>query len=315
MRCRASAWRRRAALPSTALAPRGSSRLGRLDAPRLVRDAAERDAAGAVALHDGGDRDQREGIGGAVAHLAVDVRAADGLRQRHRGDQLARLAAPSRRAACRRAGGGSRRSGCVRVAPSGRTVSTVASSARIATAMSLGCVAMQASLAPITAMLPAEAADRRAAAAGLAFVAGLVGVVEIGAARALQQVAGGRRLVAQLAGGAGQQRARQHAVVAPHARVGGEIGVAHQRADAQAAVRRRLDLVERRGRSRRSGASASRSRSFIRSSRLVPPAMNLAPGVRAAAAAASAGVRGALVGEGLHACLPATSVIASTMLE
>ena len=41
--------------------------------------------------------------------------------------------------------------GMLRVAPSGRTVSTVASSTRIATAMSLGWVAMQASLPPITA--------------------------------------------------------------------------------------------------------------------------------------------------------------------
>ena len=41
--------------------------------------------------------------------------------------------------------------GMVRVAPFGRTVSTVASSARIATAMSLGCVAMQASLTPTMA--------------------------------------------------------------------------------------------------------------------------------------------------------------------
>src|SRR3982751_3574003 len=39
----------------------------------------------------------------------------------------------------------------LRVVPSGRIVSTVASSTRIATAMSLGCVAMQASLAPTTA--------------------------------------------------------------------------------------------------------------------------------------------------------------------
>ncbi len=98
-------------------------------------------------------------------------------------------------------------------------------------------------------MLAADAANRRAAAAGLAFVARLVGVVEIRTARALQQVAGGRRLVAQLAGRAGQQRARQHA----HSRVrtrwiGREIGVAHQRADAQPALRRRLDPVERRGR-------------------------------------------------------------------
>ncbi len=41
--------------------------------------------------------------------------------------------------------------GMLRAEPSGRTVSTVASSARIATAMSLGWVAMQASLAPMTA--------------------------------------------------------------------------------------------------------------------------------------------------------------------
>jgi len=39
----------------------------------------------------------------------------------------------------------------LRAERSGLTVSTVASSARIATAMSLGCVAMQALLAPITA--------------------------------------------------------------------------------------------------------------------------------------------------------------------
>ena len=52
---------------------------GRFDAPRLVRDAAQGDAARAVALDDRGDRDQREGIGGAVANLVVDVLAADRL--------------------------------------------------------------------------------------------------------------------------------------------------------------------------------------------------------------------------------------------
>jgi len=41
--------------------------------------------------------------------------------------------------------------GIVRVLPSGRTVSTVASRARMATAMSLGCVAIQASDDPMTA--------------------------------------------------------------------------------------------------------------------------------------------------------------------
>ena len=44
-----------------------------------------------------------------------------------------------------------------------------------------------------------------AAAAGLALVAGLVGVVEVGATGALQQVAGSGRLVEQLAGSAGQE--------------------------------------------------------------------------------------------------------------
>ena len=38
----------------------------------------------------------------------------------------------------------------LRTCPSGRTVSTVASSTRIATAMSLGCVAMHSLLTPIT---------------------------------------------------------------------------------------------------------------------------------------------------------------------
>jgi hypothetical protein len=93
----------------------------------------------------------------------------------------------------------------------------VASSSCMATAMSLGCVAMQDRWAD-DGMLAGVAADGRAAAARLALVAGLVGVVEVGAAGALQQVAGGGRLVAQLAGGARQQRARQHRVVAPHAR-------------------------------------------------------------------------------------------------
>ena len=88
-------------------------------------------------------------------------------------------------------------------------------------------------------------ADRRAAGAGLPFVAGLGRVVEVIAAGPLQQVAGRGRLVAQLARGAGQQRAAQHARSAPHARVGREVAVAHQRADAQAAVGGVLDPVER----------------------------------------------------------------------
>ena len=125
--------------------------LGRLDAPGLVRHAAQRDAARAVALHDRGDGDQREGVRSAVAHLAIEMRAADRLGQRHRRDQLAGLERRSRCAACFPAAGGNRRSGWCAPSRSGRTVSTVASSTRIATAMSLGCVAMQASLTPTMA--------------------------------------------------------------------------------------------------------------------------------------------------------------------
>src|SRR5271166_1276066 len=87
------------------------------------------------------------------------------------------------------------------------------------------------------------AADRRAAAAGLALVARLVRVIEIRAARALEEVAGGRRLVAQLPRGAGEEGARQEQIVLSHARIGGEVGVAHERSDSQAAVPCRLDLV------------------------------------------------------------------------
>ena len=147
----------------------------------------------------------------------------------------------------------------LRTAPSGLIVSTVASSARMATAISLGCVAMQASLTPMTACCRVKSADRSAAAAGLAFVARLVGVVEIGTSRALEQVAGGCRLIAQLAGGARKQRAREQAIVAPHARIGGKIGVAHQRADAQPAFGCRSRSCPARGRSRRSDVSAFRS--------------------------------------------------------
>src|SRR4051812_30671588 len=82
-------------------------------------------------------------------------------------------------------------------------------------------------------VLATEAADGRAAAAGDTFVAGLVGVVEVGATGTLEKVAAGGRHVAQLAGGAGDERAGEQAIIAPHARVGGKIGVAYQPTDAQ----------------------------------------------------------------------------------
>ena len=173
---------------------------------------------------------------------------------------------------------------------------------------------MHASLTPITACWRLKPADGGAAAAGLAFVARLVGVVEIGAARALEQIAGGSRLVAQLAGRAGEQRARQQAIVAPHAHIGGEIGVAHQRADAQAAVGRRFDLVERQS----VDVDQMRRRFDLELHQIekIGAAGNEFGAGDARGRGGSLGGRvRALVGEGFHACLPATSVIASTMLE
>ena len=79
------------------------------------------------------------------------------------------------------------------------------------------------------------AALRVAAGAGIALVAGAGGVEEIGAARALHQVAAERRGVAQLRRGAGERRlGDQRIALATASR---EIGVARQRADAAAAVR------------------------------------------------------------------------------
>nr|GEU28231.1 hypothetical protein [Tanacetum cinerariifolium] len=93
-------------------------------------------------------------------------------------------------------------------------------------------------------VLAIDATNGRASGARRALVARLVRVVEIRAARALQQVAGRGGLVAQLARCTGQQCARQHAVIAAHARVGRQVGIAHQGADAQATVCRGLDAVE-----------------------------------------------------------------------
>jgi hypothetical protein len=174
--------------------------------------------------------------------------------------------------------------------------------------MSLGCVAMQAG------MLPAEPADRSAAAAGLTFVAGLVGVVEIRAARPLQQVARRRRLVAQLTRGAGQQGTRQKAIVAPHAFIGRKISVADERADAQSAVRRRFDLVQRQP--VHVDQVCRRLDPELHEIKQIGASGNELGAWRARGGGGSLRRRiHAFVGEGFHAFLPATSVIASAMFE
>jgi hypothetical protein len=172
--------------------------------------------------------------------------------------------------------------------------------------MSLGCVDRQVAVEP---------ADRGATAARLALVAGLCGVVEIGAARALEQVARGRCLVAKLSAGAGHQRAAEHAVILADTRVGGEIGVADECPDAEAAVGGRRDLVE---------TQAVDVDQMLRRLDLQLHQVEQIGAARDELGArhAGRGARGllgrggALIGEGLHAVrsVPATSWIASMML-
>src|SRR5690606_31043907 len=81
-----------------------------------------------------------------------------------------------------------------------------------------------------------EALPRRAAGTRLALVARRAGVVEVVAARALQQVAARTGHVAQLWRGAGQDGLGQQRVTLFYQRVPGQIGVAYQRSDHQAAA-------------------------------------------------------------------------------
>ncbi len=88
------------------------------------------------------------------------------------------------------------------------------------------------------------AVERIAAAAWDPPVTGAFDIVEIGAARPLQQVSADGRSVAQLCGGARQQRLAHHRKRLGEGHVIGERGVAHHRTDAEAAIVQPFDLVE-----------------------------------------------------------------------
>ena len=88
-----------------------------------------------------------------------------------------------------------------------------------------------------------ESFARAATAARLAFIARHRGVVEILAARALQEIAAVRGHVAELPRGAGHDRLREQRIIAANQRMIGRVGVRRQRADRDAAARR-LDLGE-----------------------------------------------------------------------
>ena len=90
-----------------------------------------------------------------------------------------------------------------------------------------------------------DPADRRTAAARLALIAGRGRIVEIQAARSLQEIAPGRGHVAQLRRGPGEDRAAEQWIARLYLRMLGEIAIGNQRADPQAAVLGLVNLIER----------------------------------------------------------------------
>ena len=111
--------------------------------------------------------------------------------------------------------------------------------------MSDGCVAMQASLVPRMACCRLMPAYRRAAGVRRALIAGRRGVVEIEAARPLQQVAAGRCHIAQLTGRTRQDRAREQRIARLDNRVIRKVAVRNERTDLQPAFCRLLDRLQR----------------------------------------------------------------------
>src|SRR5260221_201471 len=83
-----------------------------------------------------------------------------------------------------------------------------------------------------------------ATGARLALVAGAGDVVEIPASRPLKQIAADRRGIAKLRRGAGQKRLGDRGIGAGEIRVMREIGIANERADADAAIGQNFDAVE-----------------------------------------------------------------------
>ncbi len=226
-------------------------RLGARVAPRLVRDAAERQPRlfdrVAVELQRRRDRYQRERIGQAIADFQIGVILGKALRRKlHRGDDLVRMQIG---VALRRVARQPMKVGKRDRALAGRTRDMNLGIERRKRHAHVGRMGRNAGLARAEDRVHAvEPVAGGAAAAGLALIARRRRVVEVVAARALQQIAAGRCHVAQLLRRAGEDRAGEHRIALRDQRVIGEVGVRHQRADAQAAVRGFLDGLERQAR-------------------------------------------------------------------
>ena len=222
--------------------------LGFAIAPRLVGDAAEREArlpdSAAFDFEPDRDRNERERIGQAVADLEIGIVPGKALgRQLDRGDDLVgtQIAVDLRRVAGQAVEVGEGDAALARRA--GRQHARIKRGQRNA---HVGRMRGDAMFAGAEDRVHAvDTADRRAAAARLALVAWRARVVEIEAARSLQQVAAGRGHVAQLLRSAGEDGAGEQRIAGLDLRVPGEIAVRHQGADAQTAIFGLLDPVER----------------------------------------------------------------------
>jgi hypothetical protein len=163
-------------------------------------------------------------------------------------------------------------------------------------------------------MLAGDAADGAAATTWRSFIAGHVGVVEVGAAGSLKQVAARRGGVAQLARRSCDQRMGEYRVVSTDARIRRQIGIAHQRAQAKAAVQSGFDPVEPQA---VDVNQVCRRLDFeLHQIKKIGASRDELGAWRARDNLSRVARRGsAFIGESSHAALPATSVIASTMLE
>ena len=120
---------------------------------------------------------------------------------------------------------------------------TTASKAASATHMSEGCVATQLSRGAEHGVVAVEAVARVAAVARNALIAARGVVVEIEAAGALHEIAADRRHVADLGGGAGQDRLGEQGKTLAHTPIGRDGGVLHAGADPQAPAFGLLDIA------------------------------------------------------------------------
>ncbi len=226
----------------------GQDPFGRGGPPGAGRDGPEGQAYvphDAVAdVERGGQGADGEGVGGALAHLAVAGVGGDrGGRQGDAGDQRARRQGglPVRGVADGQVEVGERQlAGSVRRFEVDHGVEGGQGHGHVRGVH--GHAVVGGAQDGVVAVL---ARDGGAAAAGHPLVAGPADVREVAAAGALQQVSADGGHVAQLPRRPGQDRLGERRVAAPDLGVGGQVAVGDGGADPQPALGCRLDPVER----------------------------------------------------------------------